>query len=866
MSPPIDFQQLFESSPNPYMLLDRELRYVAANAAYQRVTNSSLAQLLGRSIFEAFPNDPEDPRNEPARLLRESFERVLETRERDILALIPYRVPLQTERGLELTLRYWSATHTPIFDAKGEVAYILQHTEDVTELEALKQRAAEAVRERPGSLVGAGVLRRAQLVQEANVSLESERQYLRRMFEQAPGFMAFLRGPNHVFELANSSYFQVVGHDRNILGMTVREALPEVAGQGFFEILDRVFATGEPFVGRGMRVMLQKESDAPASEVFLDFVYQPIFAPDQQTIGIFVQGHDITEQKRAEDELRRYRDHLEELVRERTRELEASEAERRAAEAALRHSSKMEAVGKLTGGVAHDFNNLLQVIGGNLQLLQREATGQERMQRRLTTAYGAVQRGARLAAQLLAFARRQPLEPAPLDLGRLLHGMDDLLRRSLGEEISIGIEVEPGVWPSFADPHQLENVILNLAINARDAMENQGRLELRLRNAVITERDAATLPDVAPGSYVELSVADTGCGMTREVMERAFEPFFTTKPEGRGTGLGLSMVYGFAKQSGGHVQLESEPGKGTTIRLFLPRAEREQAPISEPLALAVEGGTETLLVVEDDPDVRSTAVAMLSELGYRVLEAEDGAAALEVLKRGTPVDLLFTDVVMPGPVTSTELAKQAKSLMPEVEVLFSSGYAQDEIVHGGRLDPGVNLLMKPYRREELARKLRHVLRNREQRRKARGSGERPMVRPQTPSSLHILLVEDDEQIRASTHEALTELGHRVTSVESAEDAQQALADTDFDVLFTDASLPGLSGPELARRVIEATPEMPVIIASGHGADVIGDAAERLAQAVLLQKPYDLRGIQNALNEARIASGSVRRPAAVRAIR
>ncbi|HZI04882.1 MAG TPA: PAS domain-containing protein, partial [Archangium sp.] len=431
MSDTIDFKALFSLSPNPYMVLDRELRYVAANEAYLRVTASRLEELLGRHLFDAFPHDPEDSQNASARLLRASFERVLAERVPDTLALIPYRVPFQTAEGVVIQERYWSATHMPILDARGEVAFILQHTVDVTELHRLQQtvRAVQASRDPDASLarMEAGVLHRAHLVQETNKLLDNERRLLRRLFEQAPGFVAFLRGREHVFELVNPAYYQLVGH-REILGKPVRQALPEVEGQGFFELLDRVFATGEPVVGRGQRLLVQREPGAPLTVVYVDFVYQPVVEPDGTVSGIFCQGHDVTEQKRAQDELRKHREHLEELVRERTRALRESEAERRQTEVALRQSQKMEAVGKLTGGVAHDFNNLLQVIGGNLQLLQRDIVGNERAQRHLETAVGAVERGARLASQLLAFARRQPLDPRVLNLGRLVRGMDDLLR------------------------------------------------------------------------------------------------------------------------------------------------------------------------------------------------------------------------------------------------------------------------------------------------------------------------------------------------------------------------------------------------------------------------------------------------------
>ncbi len=846
MSETPDFQALFTLSPNPYMLLDRELRFVAANEAYLRVTASRLEQLRGRYVFDAFPNDPDDPNNRSARLLHESFSRVLATGAPDALALIPYRVPRQTPEGFVIESRYWSATHTPILDAEGQVAFILQHTVDVTELHKTRQQALSlkvgaSGDEAAAEQLQAGVLRRAQLVQEVNSILYSERRLLRQLFEQAPGFTCFLSGPQHVFELANAAYFQLVGH-RDILGKPVREALPEVEGQGFFELLDRVFTRGEPFVGRALRVFLQRHAGAPLDEVYIDLVYQPIIEADGSISGIFVQGHDISEQKRAQDEVRRYQERLEELVRERTRALEESEAERRQAEAALRQAQKMEAVGNLTGGVAHDFNNLLQVIGGNLQLLQQDVPSEEGAQRRLRAAVTGVERGAKLASQLLAFARRQPLEPVAINLGRLLRGMDELLRRALGESIEIRTRVAEELWNTFADPHQLENVILNLAINSRDAMKAGGKLTLEVSNTQLDEPYAQKHSDVTAGPYVLLAISDTGHGMPPEVIERAFEPFFTTKPEGRGTGLGLSMVYGFVKQTGGHITLYSEVGHGTTIKIYLPRALQAEAPRPESAPIPIEGGTEAVLVVEDNPEVRATVVETLTGLGYRVFKASDGQSALELLQGGLRVELMFTDVVMPGPVRSTELARQAKVLLPDLEVLFTSGYTEDAIVHGGRLDPGISLLSKPYRREDLARKLRQMLNARKQRLASRPAPERPA--PGQPAALCILLVEDDEDIRLSAAELLQEMGHTVRDVPSAEAAQEALAAGRFDVLFTDVSLPGLSGLELARQAARQHPGMRVLVASGH--HLAGDTEDSVPGAVLLPKPYTLTQLQSAL--------------------
>jgi len=369
----------------------------------------------------------------------------------------------------------------------------------------------------------------------------------------------------------------------------------------------------------------------------------------------------------------------------------------------------MEAIGQLTGGIAHDFNNLLQVVSGNLQLLQREIAGNDRAARRVANAQSAVTRGAKLTSQLLSFGRRQALEPKVVNIGRLVSGMDELLRRSLGEAIEIETIAAGGLWNTLIDPGNLENAIVNLAINARDAMQGSGKLTIEAGNASLDDAYVQAYPEVEAGQYVVLSVTDTGSGMPPEIAARAFDPFFSTKAEGHGTGLGLSMVYGFAKQSRGHVKIYSEVGHGTTVKLYLPRVVQSEDVLAAIERSPITGGTETILVVEDDAEVRATAIEMLGELGYRVLKAHDAASALHIIESGLSIDLLFTDVVMPGTLKSPELARKAKERQPHIGVLFTSGYTENAIVHGGRLDADVDLLPKPYAREALARKIRQVL-------------------------------------------------------------------------------------------------------------------------------------------------------------
>jgi PAS domain S-box-containing protein len=378
------------------------------------------------------------------------------------------------------------------------------------------------------------------------------------------------------------------------------------------------------------------------------------------------------------------------------------------AEMQLRQAQKMEAIGQLTGGIAHDLNNLLTVILGNLERAELLARDPVRLGQALAGAQRGADRAAALTSQLLAFARRQPLEPRVVDVGRLLTRLSDLLRRTLGEAIEIETVTAGGLWFAFCDPSQLESALVNLAVNARDAMHERGKLTLEASNASLDDDYAKTNVDAKSGQYVMLAVTDTGSGMAPDIVERAFEPFFTTKPEGKGTGLGLSQVFGFVKQSEGHVKIYSEPGQGTTVRIYVPRAPADATPGTDRVPAAAPTGSETILVVEDDHDVRTAVIGMLGDLGYQVIEAADPEEALHLLQ-ANKVDLLFTDVVMPGSMTAQQMVEAALRLRPSIEVLFTSGYTQNAVIHHGRLDDGVHLISKPYKRDQLARKLRALL-------------------------------------------------------------------------------------------------------------------------------------------------------------
>ncbi|MGA2126404.1 MAG: ATP-binding protein [Xanthobacteraceae bacterium] len=403
-------------------------------------------------------------------------------------------------------------------------------------------------------------------------------------------------------------------------------------------------------------------------------------------------------------------------VLRRTRGLYAETDRRAVAEDALRQSQKMEAVGQLTGGVAHDFNNLLTIIIGNLEIAQRSLDAwnegaADRLRRSVNNAMRGASRAADLTKRLLAFSRRQPLAPKPIEVNKLIVGISEFLRRSVGERIGIETVGAGGLWKVEADPGELETAIINLAVNARDAMPDGGKLTIETGNAYLDENYCRQHHDVSPGQYVLIAVSDTGTGMSRDTAERVFEPFFTTKTVGQGTGLGLSQVYGFVKQSGGHVKIYSEPGEGTSVKIYLPRLTRDVPDLEEvepaPPASSVSGAT--VLVIEDDSDVRGYVVEILRELDYRVFDAEDAEAALALIEqKSLRVDLLLTDVVLPG-LNGRQVAERIRAAQPAAKVLFMTGYSRNAIVHQGRLDPGVELIQKPLTRSALAARIAGIL-------------------------------------------------------------------------------------------------------------------------------------------------------------
>ncbi|WP_245964155.1 hybrid sensor histidine kinase/response regulator [Roseovarius spongiae] len=957
---------LFAHAPSPYVLFDSDLRMIWANDAYQKVIGRPREAFIGRLVTEAFPA-PAASVSE--RMLRGSFRRVLETGEADHLPLIPY--PIKDEDGRDVE-RYWSATHTPIPDAEGRVEYILQNTMDVTDLVR-----GEQVAESEGLARSAAMVHRADAVATENLALGRLTDFFQTAFDQAPSFMAVLNGPEHVFQIVNQAYTDLIG-GREVIGLPVRDALPDIQGQGFVELLDQVYRTGEPVSFTGMPAQIQASPDVPPEQHFVDFVFHPLNDDTGQRTGIFVQGHDITGQKIAEAELTARRDkfrvmaqtmpnqvwtadkdggltwlnkrtyeytghregelygadwarvvHPDDIegtqakwaaaIREgvtyatefrirrndgcyrwhivrasplRTRDgtltgwvgtntdieerknIEAEIAkvnaslearvERRNREleelyAALRQSQKLEAIGSLAGGIAHDFNNLLQVITGNLQFAMRNLPPDSAARERLDQAMRGVERGATLASQLLSFARKQPLAPVVTDLNRLVNDTSEILSSAIGEGVELEIRSADGLWNTSIDRNSMENALLNLAINARDAMDGQGKLTIDLSNAELDEAFARTHPDAKPGEYTCLTVADTGCGMTPEVLDRIFEPFFTTKADGLGTGLGLSMVYGFAKQSGGHVTIDSEVGEGAAIRIYLPRSREEEQTTRAVADADLSGGSETILLVEDDDEVREVTVNMLGDLGYTVLQASDANEALDLLAQERAIDLLFTDVVMPGETNGQVLADRAREMRPGIPVLFASGFVQDAIVQGGRLNEGVQLLEKPYTQLQLAQKIREVLGSdgvavsvaAPDAEVVSDQAEGAAPTTQTTDSPRVLICEDDALIRLDMVEQLREAGYEVLEAASARAALDWLRSELVDVLITDVGLPDQTGEELAQEARAAHVDLPVIFATG---DVDVPSAATLGNCKVLSKPFGSAILQDAVEEIFISRG------------
>jgi signal transduction histidine kinase len=665
----------------------------------------------------------------------------------------------------------------------------------------------------------------------ADRRLQAERKRQNHLLQQMPGFVAVLAGPTHVYTYVNDAYLAISG-PRDFLGRTVREAFPELEGQGIYELLDGVYATGQPVHAKGLPLRLQGDEGIR----YIDLLYEAIHDDDGQVMGVFVGGYDTTEHVRAKAELADSEARLlalaaslEQLVEQRTRALQDSEdftrlalgatggvgvwsylvavdkfycdaaiselygldagvaangisrlgflanvhpedmprlhqtmsgglqaeggleleyrichpdgtvrtvlsrghtyfdeagqpvrrtgvgidmTRQRQLEEQLRQSQKMDALGQLTGGIAHDFNNMLQGIVMPLQLIRKRVAAQkyEGLERYIEAGLESARRAASITQRLLAFSRRQPLVNRSISITAALRGLEAILRNAVGENVSLVIDEAPDAWAVLTDPHQFDSAVLNLTINARDAMPDGGTLTIAVANVALTAAQAARIEGLAAGDYVRVAVRDTGVGMSGAVMAQAFEPFFTTKPLGQGTGLGLSMIYGYARQSQGTVVLESVEGIGTAVNLYLPRATALAVPASVALPdmPAPSASPRQILVVEDDEVVRRMAVELLRDQGYQVLEASDGAQGMALLERSAPIDLLLSDVGLPGP-NGRQLADFALSRMPDIRVILMTGYAAHVASDAALLLGDVELMVKPFDADALLRKVGELL-------------------------------------------------------------------------------------------------------------------------------------------------------------
>ena len=676
----LDFKAIFQATPSLHLILspDPSFTILAASDAQLRATYMRRED-IGRPVFEVFRKNPDDPQEFGTAVLRASLERVLQTRAADRMAITKYDIPRPESKGGGFEQRYWRPLNVPVLDEQGALHCIIHQVEDVTD---------EVLSHKRGTLSHSNERFRAALL--------------------ASGTGTF------IWYLDDGS-------------MQLDSALEQTFGLGFGQRLDSLERLLERVHPQDrQRVRETFERYAIAMEEAVEFRLADT-APakwltckakafrDANGHLAYVAGActDITARKLAEEALRVSETRLRQLNDDLEARVASEVAERSRTEEALRQSQKMEAVGQLTGGIAHDFNNLLTGIVGSLDLMQRRhARGEKDVDRYINAAVTSAQRAAALTQRLLAFSRRQTLHLKPVDVNQLVASLEDLLHRTTGENITLETKLSAGLLPACMDANQLESAVINLVINARDAMPHGGHITVSTASFVMGKRPDPAKRGLTEGEYILLTVTDTGTGMTPEVIARAFEPFFTTKPIGQGTGLGLSMVYGFVKQTGGHVRIDSTPGQGTLITLFLPR-NRTQAEHAEELKQAPEAvqgaeADETVLVVEDEAAVRMLVVEVLQELGYRVLEAVDGNSALPYFSSDQRIDLLVSDIGLPG-INGRQLAEIARQHRPELRVLFITGYAPNAEVRGEFLGPGMDMLAKPFSVDVLGSKVRQLI-------------------------------------------------------------------------------------------------------------------------------------------------------------
>jgi PAS domain S-box-containing protein len=655
-----DFRALFESAPDLYMVLAPDFTIVSVSDAYCSATLITRGMVVGRNLFDIFPDNPDDPDATGVANLRASLMRVLHFRRKDIMATQRYDVRRPPEEGGAFEERHWAVSNNPVLDRNGEVMLIIHRAEDITDI----VRIEEAARAGTEAAID-DIMRR----------LRGTSSFLDAVIENLPGMLFVKSARDHSYLLFNRAAEELLGYPRGeLLGKSDHDMFPKSEADGYRAADIEALRSGKPVLTAEEEITTRHNGIR-----LLRTVKVPVMNEAGKPQFLLGFAEDITERKAIEQQ--------------------------------LRQAMKMEAVGQLTGGVAHDFNNLLGIIIGNLDIAADHARGNAALRDNLQEALNAALRGAELTRRLLAFSRNQPLQPATFDLNQGLPQISKMLRRTLGEQVQVELHPRPDLWPVRADPAQLDEAILNLAINARDAMPSGGTLTIETANSHLDEDYASANPGVTAGDYVLLSVSDTGTGMSPEVAERCFEPFFTTKTAEKGSGLGLSMVYGFVKQSGGHIKVYSELGHGTSVKIYLPRVHgtATDAQRADGTAAADARGHEKVLVVEDNADLRAVMLKQISDLGYQTLEAPSGKAALEVLAAHPEIDLLFTDIIMPGGMTGVELARECRKLFPKVRILLTSGYTARAMANGFHEIEGLELLNKPFRKRDLAQKLRHIL-------------------------------------------------------------------------------------------------------------------------------------------------------------
>jgi signal transduction histidine kinase len=673
----LDYKAIFQAVPNLHLILspDPTFTILEASDARLRATNTCRDENVGRPIFEVFRKNPEDPQEFGTGVLRASLERVLQTRMPDRMAITRYDIPRPESEGGGFELRYWSPLNVPVLDDNGELYCVIHQVEDVTEDVKGEDRAALShTNERfRAALMASGTGTFNWYLNDGSMQFDSS---LEQMFGLALG---------HRLDSFERFIEQVHAEDR----ARVRQAYDRYA-QGLDGAVEFRLAHTSPESWMICR-----------AKAFRDATGQLAYVAGACT--------DISARKRAEEAQQVSEKRLRQLNETLEARVAAEVSERSRTEQALRQAQKMEAVGQLTGGIAHDFNNLLTGIIGSLDLMQRRFRRGEvaDVERYINAAVTSAQRASALTQRLLAFSRQQALDLKPVDVNQLVASLEDLLHRTTGENVAVITQLSAGLPPARMDVNQLENAVINLVINARDAMPHGGRITISTASFQLGNEADPARRGLTEGEYVLLTVSDTGVGMSPDVIERAFEPFFTTKPIGKGTGLGLSMIYGYIKQAKGYIHIESKPEGGTRVHLYLPVHHGEASAVEVAQERTLQGTGETILVVEDEPVVRSLVVEVLNDLGYETLEAGEASEALLITESQQRIDLMVSDVGLPG-MNGRQLAEIVRRQRPGLKVLFATGYAES-FATNDILGPDMAVMAKPFAIDAFAQKVGEML-------------------------------------------------------------------------------------------------------------------------------------------------------------